>query len=371
MAKPSHRPRIIEIERKQLFRYFFFGVFALLLYQLLQIISPFVTALMWSATLTLIFYPIHERMTRRVGQRHTAAFLSTTIVALAVIVPLLFFLWFLVRESAQLYPAARAWVGTLKNLDMHSAESILPRPILSIWNGVQTILTSFGIDLQDIFLKNLNEIGQAITRLGGVIAKNLLFLIVNLLLLMISLFFFFKDGATLIRWILDLTPMEHDHKHRIATQLYETLTAVVRGATLTAASQGLLAGIGFAIAGVPFPVFLGAVTAFAALIPPTGATLVWLPIALYRLAHSTGEGVFLSIWGILVISGIDNILRPILIGSKVKLPFLLLFFGIMGGMRVYGFLGLILGPMLIACTLAFIQIYRQEYHQTTGTRGEG
>ncbi|MBI4051757.1 MAG: AI-2E family transporter [Elusimicrobia bacterium] len=368
MSNPF-QSRIPEIQRRQLFRYFFFGVFAFLLYQLLQVLSPFITALIWSATLTLIFYPIHDWLSKKgVKQRHTAAFLSTNIVVFTVIVPFLLLLWSLVRESAELYPIAKEWLENVRSSNLQSPDTFLPSPLLLLWRKVEPLFGILDIDIQGTFLRNLNQIGQAFADLGKTIAKNLFFLIVNLLILLVSLFFFFKDGAALIHWLLDLIPMEHNHKQHIATRLYETLTAVVRGVTITAASQGILAGLGFAAAGVPLPFFLGFATAFAALVPPLGPALIWLPTGLYYLTQSKWVGIFLLVWGGGVVSTIDNILRPILIGDKAKLPILLLFFGIMGGMRVYGFLGLILGPILIACTLAFIQIYREEYHQSKSTK---
>ena len=342
----------------RMFRYFFFAIFALLLYQLLQIFSPFFTALAWSVTLTLMFYPLHQWVQRRlIKQGHTAALISTAIVALAVIVPLLLFIGFLIRESAHLYPVARAWLESTR-------DSGLPQPLSSLWQKVQALLDGFNIDLRSFFLKNLGELGASLGELGGAIARNVVFLAINLVVLLMTLFFLLKDGAAVTHWFLDLVPMERSHKERLALRLYETVTAVVRGALLTAASQGLLAGLGFTMAGVPVPVFLGFATAFAALVPPFGPALIWLPVSLYQLTQSKGAGIFLLIWGALVVSTADNVLRPILIGSKAKLPFLLLFFGILGGIRVYGFLGLIMGPLLIAMTLAFIQIYREEYHHS-------
>ncbi len=360
----SHDNEKPALGRPQMFRYFFFAVLALLLYQLVRIFSPFLTALMWSATLTLIFYPLHERVSRRLKQKHTAALLSTGIVALIVIAPLLLCVWFLVRESASLYPTAKAWVQAASDSGISSTESFLPRPISSLLRKGEGLFAGFNIDLQGLFLKNLGQIGEAIGALGGMVAKNILLLVVNLLVLLLSLFFFFKDGAAVVHWFLEIIPMERAHKEHLAQRLYETVTAVVRGAVLTAASQGLLAGLGFALAGAPVPVFLGFAAAFAALVPPVGPTLIWLPVALYQLTQSKAAGIFLLIWGALVVSTADNFLRPILIGSKAKLPFLLLFFGILGGIQVYGFLGLILGPLLIAMTLAFIQIYREEYHHS-------
>lgn len=368
---PPHEGRGPGADHPQTFRYFFFGVFALLLYQLLRIFSPFLTALMWSATLTIIFYPLHAWAVRKVKQRHTAALLSTGAVALVVIVPLLLCVWLLVRESARLYPTAKSWVQTTRTTSLPSPGSVLPRSLASLWLKAEALPAGLDIDLQEIFLKNLGQIGETIGELGGEIAKNVLFLIVNLLILLLSLFFFFKDGATAVHWLLDLLPMERGHKEHLALRLYETVTAVVRGAVLTAASQGFLAGAGFALAGVPVPIFLGFAAAFAALVPPLGPALIWLPVGLYQLTQSRAAGLFLLIWGALVVSTADNFLRPILIGSKAKLPFLLLFFGILGGMRVYGFLGLVLGPLLIAMTLAFIQIYREEYrHSRMGREGD-
>ena len=161
--------------------------------------------------------------------------------------------------------------------------------------------------------------------------------------------------------------MDDKHKDRIATQLYLTITAVVRGMFLIAISKGTLAGIGFSIGQVPSPAVLGFVTMFLALIPFVGATVVWLPVSIYYLAQgSMGKGIFLLLWGALVVSLVDDFLRPILIGSRAKLPFLFLFFGILGGIKIYGPLGLFLGPLLVALVIAFIKIYREEYQYQAG-----
>lgn len=345
--------------RPRAFLYFFFAVFALLLSQVARIFSPFLTALAWSATLTLIIYPLHERISRKVKHASTAAGVSTATVMLAVIAPALVLVWFLFRESSDLYPTAKAWLETLRTAGP-DLSSLLPPPLSELWLKAEGL----DLDLRGMFLSNLRQLAETLGQLGGRLAKNALLLIVNLLVLALSLFFFLKDGPALLQWALDLIPMEREHKEHLALRLYETVTAVVRGAVLTAASQGFLAGLGFAIVGVPVPVFLGFAAAFAALVPPFGPALIWLPVGLFQLTQSTGAGLFLLLWGALVVSTIDNFLRPVLIGSKAKLPFLLLFFGILGGLRTYGFIGLVLGPLLIAMTLAFIQIYREEYHHS-------
>ncbi|MBI3550252.1 MAG: AI-2E family transporter [Elusimicrobia bacterium] len=348
-------------DRERVFKGFFFALLGLLLYQLFRIFSPFLTALMWSATLALVFYPLHAAITARVKQRHTAAFLSTATVAVIFVLPLLVCVWLLVKESAELYPIADALVKRTKDAGVSSLETSVPPALLPLWLKAKPMLLGMHIDLQSMIARNAGLIGETIGEVGGGIARNVVLLGVNLAILFLSLFFFLKDGGAVVRWLLDVVPMETAHKENLARRLYDAVTAIVRGAVLTAAGQGLLAGIGFAVTGVPVPVVLGFAAALTALIPPFGPMLVWVPAVLYLLTKSTSAGLVLLAWCVLIVSAVDNVVRPIIIGSKTKLPFLLLFFGIMGGMRVYGFLGIILGPLLITMTLALIQIYREEY----------
>jgi len=115
------------------------------------------------------------------------------------------------------------------------------------------------------------------------------------------------------------------------------------------------------MAGVGLPILLGAATAVAALFPLGGSALIWLPVSIYAFySVSHGVGIFLFLWGFLVVGLTDNFLRPILIGSEAKLPIVLVFIGVIGGFRVYGLMGLLLGPVIVACMLAFVKIYRQE-----------
>jgi predicted PurR-regulated permease PerM len=153
--------------------------------------------------------------------------------------------------------------------------------------------------------------------------------------------------------------MRAAHKEMMAKRVYETFRAVVVGSLLTAAAQGALALIGFLIAGVRLPVLLGIATALAAMLG--SSILVTLPVALAVWRESTAMGIFLVVWALAVVGIIDNFLKPVLIGSRAKMPFILIFFSIVGGVKLYGFLGFILGPMLVASFLSFVKIYREEY----------
>jgi predicted PurR-regulated permease PerM len=132
----------------------------------------------------------------------------------------------------------------------------------------------------------------------------------------------------------------------------------------TAIAQGVLAGLGYWLAGVPFSLLLGVLSGFLSLIP-FAVPLVWGGCAVYLAASgSAGAAIFLSVWGITVISSVDNLIRPLVIGERAKLSALLLFFAILGGLSVYGFLGLLLGPVLVAIVVTFLSIYREEYVDT-------
>jgi predicted PurR-regulated permease PerM len=166
--------------------------------------------------------------------------------------------------------------------------------------------------------------------------------------------------------VVGMIPMETPYKTHILGRLNQTLTAVVRGMFLTASAQGLLAGIGFAIAGVRFSVVLGFATAFLALIPFVGAAAVWAPVGIYLILKGAAyQGIGILLWGGLVVSMVDNFLRPYIVGEKAKLPIVFLFFGTLGGLQAYGPIGLLVGPLTVASVLAFAKIYSEQLTRTS------
>jgi predicted PurR-regulated permease PerM len=173
-------------------------------------------------------------------------------------------------------------------------------------------------------------------------------------------FFFLRHGPGWLAQLERALPLEPEHASNLRDIAGRTINAVFRGVIITAALQAVLAGAGFAVAGAPAPAVLGAVTFVAALIPFVGPIAVWLPVSLAFLATGrTGAGVGLILWGTLVVSLVDNFLRPYLIGRETRLPILWLFLAILGGIRVFGLLGLLVGPAALALFLACFRIYSQ------------
>lgn len=347
--------------RKLLFLAFFFAAFLYLLYQLLLILSPFVPALLGAVMLVLIFYPVHQRIAARVSSSALAAGITSLVVVITIVVPVMVFLWLLVSEATDVAPAFNDWFSK-HSAASGSLASKLPAPMQKIWLKVSPYILSWQVDLKGIALDALKEIGNSITSAGVSMLKKAVLVLLDLIVLVLAVFFFFRDGHRIVRWIADLVPMEEEYKWRIIARLERTMSAIIRGAFVTASAQGALTGIGLAVAGVPFPVFLGFAGALLAVVPFVGASLVWIPAATYLLIEGqTFACIGLVLWGMFVVGLVDNFLRPYIVGGQAGLPILLLFLGILGGIRVYGLVGALISPLLIAMVLAFVDIYREQY----------
>jgi len=352
--------------RQPLFAAFFFAVLLFLLYQFYLMFSVFLIPLTWAALLAIVFYPLLLRLTHLLhGRNSLASFIFTTIVILVVIVPTVLLSLLLASESVAVYQWSRdfltggqltEWMNRLQRWRPAKALGIFG-PILEAWN----------IDIAGVAVKGANVVSSFLVSQATDFAKNLASFIVNFFLTTFALFFFFRDGARMVAAVRDLVPMEPEYKDLILTRLYETVAAVVQGTMVTATAQGLLTGFGFFVLGVPFAVFLGCGAAFASLLP-LGTSLVWVPVAIYLgVAVSVTRAIILIIWGILVVGTVDNLLRPLLIGGRAEIPTLLLFFGMLGGLQAYGFLGIFLAPALIAILVAFLKIYREQYRTAAET----
>ncbi len=353
--------------RQQLFAVFFFAAFLFLLLQLYALFALFLKPLMWTVILVLTFYPVFAIFLRWLGGRRSAAALSITLfILLIVIVPLSFFSSLLTSQMFDFYDGMKsaAESGQLQHLLSSWQDTTLGQ----LWQKWSPRIAKFDIDLPKLLLTAANNTSQYLVAHVPDVAKNLLVLLLNASIVSFSLFFLFRDGEGFFHVFRDLIPMEDHHKEAIFHQFYETVSAVVQGMVATAVVQGLLAWLGFSIVtwfgpvALSYSFFLGCASAVASLQPLGGAAAVWLPAAIYiGLSGSWPWAIGLILYGAVVISGIDNIIKPLIIGERTKLPTLFLFFGILGGLQAYGFLGVFLGPVVLATIMAFVKIYRETY----------
>jgi predicted PurR-regulated permease PerM len=362
------RPALLppKLEQRGIFRWFFFAVFAFLLYQLLLILSLFADAIIWAVSLSLVFVPLYRYLQRRMpGGRNAVAAASTLCVLLLFMVPLLFMFGIVVQQSAQVYPTVSAWLNGLHLNGESSVTDVLPAFLqdwleqASAYIDANPYLAQF--DAEQLMLENVEAMSRSIANFGAAAARGLLLVLVNLILVLVLMYFCFRDGKRFLNWLYQVVPMPVEHTQAIALRVYQTINAVITGALLTAGAQAMLAIVGYMIAGVPLAMFFGVLTGISAMIPVVGAALIWVPISVFVFMESPGWGLFVGAWGLFLVSLIDNFLKPVLIGSQARMPILLVFCAILGGLNVYGFTGIIIGPILIAMLLAFIGIYRDYY----------
>jgi predicted PurR-regulated permease PerM len=189
--------------------------------------------------------------------------------------------------------------------------------------------------------------------------KNVLLFLLQLFIVVFSLFFLYRDGRRIQRGFWSVLPVEEEKKKALEGIVARILPSVLTGVLLTALVQGILGGIGFWIGGLPSPIFFGALICVASLLPLVGTMMVWLPGALYLLfLGKTWGGIFLLAWGFFVVGSSDNILRPLLSRRQSGLPISLLMLGSLGGLVAFGLVGVILGPVVIGIALVLLEMHK-------------
>ncbi len=349
--------------RPQLFTAVFFALLLVLLYQIVLIFQPFLFPVLWAALLAHVMFPLHAKLTTMFGERETLSAAALTIGALAiVVVPLVVVGAVLVREAGDAEQALRAWIsaGGLERLP----DQVAAIPFIGEW--LRAVVSGDGLrgpSMEQSVMAGAKLISQFfIDQMGGLL-KNTLLLATDFFIMLLMLFFLFKDGRNWVGVLYDLIPMDESHKRKIVARLDRTVRAVVKGMLVTAIVQGLLAGLAYVTLGVPFPMVLTALTIILAPIPFGGTGLVWGPVVLYLFwIGPLWKAMAMLGWGAGVVSTVDHILRPWLIGHDMEIPVLLLVFSVLGGLALYGLIGLFVGPVLVSLLITALQIYREEYY---------
>jgi len=224
------------------------------------------------------------------------------------------------------------------------------------------IFQPFKENLSDWLLNLAKSIGNFGTVQAGHLTKNFVFVFLNAFLTFVLLFVFLKDGKKIYQFVYRIAPLEERNRKYIFRQINDTFSAVIRGQLLTSLTQAITAGFIFWLLRLPVPIFFGAATFIATMIPVVGASFIWFPMVLYLMVNGDHlRGGILFVFGALGISVVDNLLKPALIGEKTKLPYFLLFFGVMGGIKLYGIMGIFLAPVVLSLFFALIKIYQEKY----------
>ena len=348
------------LARGQVVVFFFFAAFLFLLYQLYSVFSGFLTPIIWAAILAMLFFPLYTIVLRWCGGRETlAAFTLTLAITAGILLPTISLSSVITREGASLYQRLSEYVSS------GELNATIQRLHTSRLGRLFDRLEGYEIDWSAAARSSVDTTSSLIVSQVTSVARNVAVFMFDFTIVVFTLFFLFRDGERLYRGLRDVIPMDPGHKDAIFSVLYKTLSAVTQGMVATALAQGVLTWIALWALGLPYTAFLGVLAGVLSLIPFVGAAGVWIPCTIYLAA--TGDAVraiILLTYGSIIISMVDNVLRPLLIGGQTRLPTLFLFFGILGGVQTYGVLGIFLGPVLLAIVIAFIRIYQEQFATT-------
>jgi len=327
-----------------------YGALLLLGYLVFRITAPFLVPLAWSAVLAIFFFPAFRFFGKRFSATKAALF-STIGVTLVLIVPVLLVLLFAGREAVEMTVRVRNLIG--------SGSVVVP---MSMADDIRHHLPQSMQELD--FMGPIQQgMEKAASYLAGSLAsmlKNLFSFFLDLFILLFALFFVFRDGESILRAIRHLIPFEKNVQDEMLTESRDLIFASVAVALLIAAIQGVLGGTAFALTRLPAPVFMGVLIAFCSIVPVVGSALIWVPAALWLgLNGSWGKALLVVIICGGVAGVADNVVRPLLLHNRTRLNDLLLFISILGGLQVFGLLGLVAGPTIVAAALGVFRVYVQ------------
>lgn len=314
------------------------------------ILWPFLGAVLWAVFIAIVFDPIQRQVLRQIGpaRRNLGALLTLMLVVLIVILPLILVGTAVVQEAATVVQQVRSG-----EIDFGS---YLQRLIDAMPSWMRAILDRFGIvnlaALQRQLTGLLAGSGQFITTHLLGLGQNTLDFAVALFVMLYVLFFLLRDGRTLTDSISRHVPLQREHTQRLMGQFVTVVRATVKGNIVIALVQGLLGGIAFAVLGLQGALLWGTLMALLSLLPAVGAALVWGPVAAWYVFHGdVWPAVGLTVWGVLVIGLVDNVLRPILVGKDTRIPDYLVLVATLGGIAVFGINGFVIGPVIAAMFL--------------------
>ena len=338
-------------------KFFLFLVIAVSL-AFLWILTPYFGAILWGIIAAVVFAPLNRSfLVSMPGRRNLAAMATVVIVIILVIMPLAIISTALLQQASGLFAAIQSGEIDFGSY-FHQAVSSLPT-----W--ASGLLARFGLTdfeaVQQKITAGLAAGSEVITAQIISISQNTLNFIIGLFVMLYLLFFLLREGDALLRRIWEETPLHADKKRALLEKFTVVIRATVRGNILVAIVQGALGGFIFWFLGIRAALLWGVVMTFLSLVPAVGASLVWLPAALYfLLTGAVWQGIVLIAWGALVIGLIDNILRPILVGQDTRLPDYVVLISTLGGLSIFGINGLILGPMIAAIFVSIWHIFMVE-----------
>jgi len=343
----------------------FFGLLALLLlYATFLILWPFMTAILLGAIVVILTFGVFKHLRARMnGKSNRAALLMLLGTTVIIILPALILSMLLVQQANTVF----------ERLQSGEAQAMIQKiNVTPYLNWVKRIAPNFDpatLSPDKLVLPALRQIPGWVARNGGAVIGGLAGAVLGFALMLLSMYFFYVEGETILEQLSILSPLPKRYDNEFRARFSDVIEATFRGQLFTGLAQGIMTGLGLAITRVPGAAFWGAVAALLSLIPMVGAAAVWVPAAIYLVIAATmgqrpwWQAIVLIVWGLLPVSLIDNVVRPWAMKGKAQLPAIPLLFAVLGGMQAFGFVGLVIGPLVFSLLTAVIEIYKRSFSQ--------
>jgi len=348
------------MKKEHIFLIFILFLTLLSIYLLYQILSPFLSSIIWAILLAMVFYPLFLKLQRFLKKKEVlAAIIMTLFVLIVIVLPFSLLLASLAGEVVDVYHLVEKMIKTGQLQDY--LERTKEIPFLK-WIFIRLSLHSdfSQMDPFPLLLKNLQKISTFIFNQTTTLLKGFSTFIAGFFFTLLSLYYFFKDGNRFFGRLKEIVPLASEERDLLIQRFKEMVYATIYGGILIAIIQGILGGLSFWVLGLPSPIFWGTAMGFLSFIPIGGTALIWAPAAILLLiGGALLKGLLLLGVGVLVISMVDNILRPYFISAKTNIHPLLLFFAVLGGDHAYGLIGLVAGPLIATLFLTLLEIYIQ------------
>jgi predicted PurR-regulated permease PerM len=334
--------------RERFSQLIFYALIILIGYLTYLVMSPFLAPLAWAAVFAVMFYPVHRELSPRIGPSRSAL-AATLMTAVLIVAPAVMLVSVIARETPQV-------IDYLKQMS-----NTAPEQIDRIWEVVRRRSpTPLPEDPTFLVREGAQRVLAFLAPHAGAVVADLFATLGSLFVMLFAMFFLLRDGHTLARQVRDLLPLPEAARDRLMTDTRDLVVASVGAGLMVAAVQGAIGALSFWLLGINAPVIWGVVMALCSLIPLVGAALVWVPTALWLLlSGDIGRGVILVIVGIFAISLADNILRPLLLAGRTTASGLIVFLGLLGGAAAFGFIGLVLGPIILVTAGSLLRVFSQ------------
>ena len=312
------------------------------------VLSPFLVALTWAVLFAIMVRGMQVRLSPRIGPSG-AALVTTLTVGFAIVAPAVLLVSALAREVPEV-------TDYLKQAS-HTA----PRQIQLLWEAARARSpVPMPEDPTDLLAEGARRALAFLAPHAGAFVANFFAMLGTLAAMLFALFFMLRDGDAMSRELRDRLPFTEEENERLMRDTRDLVIASVGAGLIVAAAQGIIGGTAFWLVGIRAPVFWGAVMAFSSLVPVVGAALVWVPAAIGLLLWGeVGRGVLMLLIGTLGISMADNVLRPLLLSGRTSVSGLIIFFGLLGGAAAFGFVGLVIGPIILVTTARLLKGLRR------------